>query len=433
MPNATYLRGQILHFLADPGEAANPAAWQFWDDGALQIVDGKVVALGPAEAVLAERAPADTLYDHRGKLILPGFVDTHVHYAQVDVIASYGRQLLDWLNDYTFPAERAFADPAHAARIADIFLSNLLRNGTTTAAVYPTVHRHSVDAFFAAAEARNLRMICGKIMMDRNCPDFLRDDVAGAEADNRTLIERWHGKGRLGYALTPRFAPTSTPEQLAMTGRLYRDHPDLWLQTHLAENHDEIKWVRELFPEARSYLDVYERFGLLGRRSVFAHCLHLDQADRERFQASGSTMSFCPTSNLFIGSGLFDLAAAREMGIRVGLATDVGGGTSYSMLQTLAEAYKVLMLRHQRLNVWRGLWLATLGGAECLSLDDRIGNFALGKEVDCVVLDFAATPVLDRRTQISRSLEERLFALMMLGDDRAVAATYVMGSEAWRR
>ncbi len=433
MPGATYLRGAILHFRADPGAAADPAAWDYLDDGALKIVDGKVAALGPAAAILDSRAPDDAVIDHGGKLILPGFVDTHVHSAQVDVIASYGRQLLDWLNDYTFPAERAFADPAHAARLAEIFLDNLLRNGTTTAAVYPTVHRQSVDAFFAAAAQRNLRMICGKVMMDRHAPDYLRDDVSGAEADNRALIERWHGNGRLGYALTPRFAPTSTPEQLAMTGRLYREIPGLWLQTHLAENHDEIKWVKELFPAARSYLDVYEGFGLLGKRSIFAHCLHLDEADRARFKASDSAMSFCPTSNLFIGSGLFDLQAARDLGIRVGLATDVGGGTSYSLLQTLAEAYKVLMLRHQRLNVWRGLWLATLGGAECLSLDDRIGNFAIGKEADCVVLDFAATPVLKRRTEIAKTLEERLFALMMLGDDRAVAATYVMGREAHRR
>jgi guanine deaminase len=433
MPDVTYLRGSILHFLADPGEAADDRTWQYWDDGALKIADGKVAALGPADEILAVRGPGDTVIDHRGKLILPGFIDTHVHFAQVDVIASYGRQLLDWLNDYTFPAERAFADPAHGHKVADIFLDNLLRHGTTTAAVYPTVHPQSVDAFFAAAEARNLRMVCGKILMDRHCPDFLRDDVDGAEADSRTLIERWHGKGRLGYALTPRFAPTSTPEQLAMTGRLYGEYDGLWLQTHLAENHDEIKWVKELFPEARSYLDVYDRYGLLGPRSVFGHCLHLDQADRERFKATDSVMSFCPTSNLFIGSGLFDLQAARSLGIRVGLATDVGGGTSYSMLQTLAEAYKVLMLRHQRLNVWRGLWLATLAGAEALSMQDKIGNFAIGKEADCVVLDFAATPVLERRMQVAKSLEERLFALMMLGDDRAVAATYVMGQEAWRR
>jgi guanine deaminase len=424
---ATFLRGSILHFLRDPGAEADPAAWEYWDDGGLKIVDGHVAAVGPADEVLRARGAQDALHEHRGKLILPGFVDTHVHYAQVDVIASYGRQLLDWLNDYTFPAERAFADPGHARRIASLFLDTLLRHGTTTAAVYPTVHRQSVDAFFAEAQARGMRMICGKILMDRNSPDYLRDDVAGAEADCRDLIQRWHGRERLGYALTPRFAPTSSPEQLAMIGRLYRELRGLWMQTHLAENRDEIDWVRQLFPEARSYLDVYDRFGLLGPRSVFAHCIYLDDADRTRFAASSSAMSFCPTSNLFIGSGFFDLEAARRLGVRVGLATDVGGGTSYSMLETLAEAYKVLMTHGQRLNAWRGLWLATLGGAECLSLDDRIGNFQLGKEADCVVLDLAATPVLDRRMQVAKTLEERLFALMILGDDRAVAATYVTG------
>jgi guanine deaminase len=427
---ATYLRGSILHFLRDPGADPDAAAWEYFEDGGLKIVDGRVAALGAAAEVLQARTPNETLHDHSGKLILPGFVDTHVHYAQVDVIASYGRQLLDWLNDYTFPAERAFADPDHAGPIASLFLDTLLRHGTTTAAVYPTVHKQSVDAFFAVARRRGLRMICGKVLMDRNSPDYLRDDVAGAEADCRDLIGRWHGKGRLGYALTPRFAPTSSPEQLAMIGRLYAETPGVWMQTHLAENVDEIAWVKALFPEARSYLDVYDRFGLLGRRSVFAHCIHLDEEDRARFVASSSAMSFCPTSNLFIGSGFFDLEAARRRGVRVGLATDVGGGTSYSMLQTLAEAYKVLMTHGQRLNAWRGLWLATLGGAECLSLDDRIGNFEVGKEADCVVLDFTATPLLDRRTQVARTLEERLFALMMLGDDRAVATTYVMGQNA---
>lgn len=432
MATTTYLRGSILHFLRDPGAEADPAAWEYWEDGCLRVVDGRVAGLGPTHQILKSRGAQDVLHDHHGKLVLPGFVDTHVHYAQVDVIASYGRQLLDWLNDYTFPAERAFADPDHARRIAGLFLDTLLSNGTTAAAVYPTVHKQSVDAFFEEAQNRKLRMICGKILMDRNSPDYLRDDVAGAEADCRELIERWHGKERLGYALTPRFAPTSSPEQLAMAGRLHAE-TGVWMQTHLAENIDEIRWVKELFPDARSYLDVYDRFGLLGPRSVFAHCIHLDDEDRARFVASNSAMSFCPTSNLFIGSGFFDLEAARRCGVRVGLATDVGGGTSYSMLQTLAEAYKVLMTRGQRLHAWRGLWLATLGGAECLSLDDTIGNFMIGKEADCVVLDLAATPVLDRRMQVAKTLEERLFALMMLGDDRAVSATYVLGQRSSQR
>ena len=425
-------RAAILHSIADPAVVGVEQSYEYFEDGVLVVENGQVAKVGYAADLLPTLKGVD-ITEYRDALITPGFIDTHIHYPQTGMIASYGEQLLDWLNTYTFPTEQQFVDKAHAADVAGIFLKELLRNGTTTALVFGTVHKQSVDAFFEAAQALNLRMIAGKVLMDRNAPDYLTDTPESGYADSKELIERWHGKGRLGYALTPRFAPTSTPEQLAMVGRLYGEYQGLWLQTHLAENHDEIQWVKELFPDARSYLDVYDRYGLLGPRSVFGHCLHLDQADLERFKVTDSVMSFCPTSNLFIGSGLFDLQAARALGIRVGLATDVGGGTSYSMLQTLAEAYKVLMLRHQRLNVWRGLWLATLGGAECLSLSDRIGNFILGKEADCVVLDFAATPVLDRRAQIAKTLEERLFALMMLGDDRAIAATYVMGQEAWRR
>ncbi len=430
---AIFVLGSILDFLRDPGWEADPAAWRYFADGCLKIEEGQVVGLGEATAVLGEATSRDSVIDYRGRLILPGFVDAHVHYTQMDVIASFGRQLLDWLNDYTYPAERAFADPAHAAQIAELFLETLLRHGTTTAAVFPSVHRQSVDAFFAAAERRGLRMLCGKVMMDRNCPEFLRDELAGTEKDCRALIDSWHKRGRLCYALTPRFAPTSTPEQLALTGRLFNEFPDLWLQTHVAENPDEIAWVARLFPESRSYLDVYDRHGMLGPRSIYGHCVHLDEKDRERMAETGAAIAFCPTSNLFIGSGFFDLEAARARGIRVGLATDVGGGTSYSMLATLAEAYKVLMVRGQRLNPWRGLYLATLGGAEALYLDDKIGNFAIGKEADFVVVDWAATPILKRRTQVARGIEERLFALMMLGDDRAIHATHILGEPAWCR
>lgn len=426
MSELTLFRASILHFLRDPGEAADERAWQYWEDGALVVEAGRIVACGP-EATLLTQYPQAKVVDHRGKLLLPGFVDTHIHFAQTDIIASYGAQLLDWLNTYTFPAERRFADRVHADNVAQFFLDELLRNGTTTAAVYPTVHKASVDAFFSAAEQRRMRMVCGKIMMDRHCPDFLQDNVASAEADSRELIERWHGRGRAGYALTPRFAPTSTPEQLAMTGRLFAEYEGLWLQTHVAENVDEVRWVADLFPDARSYLDVYDRYGLLGERGVYAHCIHLDRADRERMAATGTAMSFCPTSNLFLGSGLFDLSRARELGVRVGLATDVGGGTSFSMLQTLNEAYKVLQLGGQKLNAWRGFYLATLAGAEALYLEDRIGNFLPGKEADFVVLDWAATPLLERRMQAAQSLEERLFALMLLGGDRVVAQTYVLG------
>nr|WP_298686739.1 guanine deaminase [uncultured Dongia sp.] len=426
-------RGTILHFLRDPGPEPDATAWQFFDDGALLVEDGHVVDVGDATTLQRDLPAGTEIVDHRGKLIIPGFVDAHVHSAQLDVIASYGTQLLDWLTRYTFPAERKFESAEHGALMAEMFLDRLLASGTTTAAVYPTVHKQSVDTVFAAAAARNLRMIAGKVMMDRHAPDYLRDDVVSAEADNRDLIARWHGKGRLSYALTPRFAPTSSAAQLEMTGRLFREIPGLALQSHLAENADEIKWVRELFPDQRSYLDVYDHYGLLGKRAIYGHAIHIDDADRARMAATGAAIAFCPSSNLFIGSGLFDLEQAKAAGIRVGLASDVGGGTSLSMLQIMAEGYKVLQLRRQNLNPWRGFYLATLGGAEALYLEDKIGNLLPGKEADFTVLDFAATPLLKHRTEVSRDFAERLFALMMLGDDRAVAATYVMGQPAYQR
>ncbi|HEY1722276.1 MAG TPA: guanine deaminase [Magnetospirillaceae bacterium] len=427
------VRGSILHFVADPATASAGAAWRYWDDGALIVEDGKVARVTDHMALQPADMAAAAIDDYTGKVIMPGFVDAHIHYAQVDVIASYGTQLLDWLERYTFPAERKFADPAHAAAIAEFFLDELLRNGTTTAAVFPTVHKASVDAFFAAAQKRKLRMLAGKVMMDRNCPDFVRDDVESAEADNRELIARWHNKDRLTYTLTPRFAPTSTPAQLALTAQLMREFPDLHMQTHLAENRDEIRWVRELFPDAAGYYDVYAKIGLTGARSLFAHCVHMSDAEFALMAAAGDSIAFCPTSNLFVGSGLFDLKRARAAGVRVGMGTDVGGGTSYSMLRTLAEAYKVLQLNGINLDPMRAFHLATLGGADALGVAEKIGNFAAGKEADFVVLDLAATPVLARRTSIAGTLEERLFALMTLGDDRSVFATHILGEPAYRR
>ena len=424
-PPLAAVRGEIVHFLADP--AADPRALEHFADGVLIVRDGHVAECGPATALLAKLPAGTPLADHRGKLILPGFVDTHVHYPQTDIIASHGEQLLEWLEKYTFPAERRFADPAHAAEVAGFFCDELLRNGTTTAAAFATVHPASVEALFEAAQQRRMRLITGKVLMDRNCPDFLRDTAETGYADSQALIERWHNRDRLLYAITPRFAPTSTPAQMALAGRLFREHPGVFLQSHLAENRAEVAWVAQLHPEARSYLDVYERAGQLGMRAVFAHCLWLDDTDRLRMAERGAAMSFCPTSNLFLGSGLFDLRRARALGVRVGLGTDVGGGTSLSMLQTLNEAYKVLQLGGQSLSAASGFYLATLGGAHSLYLDDRIGNFAPGKEADFVVLDPRATPLLARRSAACTTLEERLFVLMMLGDDRAVAATYVMG------
>ncbi len=373
-------RGSILHFLRDPGDASDPVgAYEYFEDGLLVVRDGCVAEAGPARDVLA-RLPAGTpVTDRSGKLILPGFVDCHIHYSQTDVIASYGEQLLEWLERYTFPAERRFADAEHAREVAEFFLDELLRNGTTTALVLGTVHPDSVDAFFAAAQARGLRMVAGKVLMDRNCPEFLRDTPESGYTESRALIERWHGRDRLLYAITPRFAPTSSEAQLERAGHLADEFPDAFVHTHLAENRKEVAWVRELFPWARSYLEVYARFGLVRPRSVFAHCIHLDDEDLDLLAEQRAMAAFCPTSNLFLGSGLFDLRRMSKAGVHVGVATDIGGGTSFSMLRTLAEGYKVAQLADQPLSAYRAFYLATLGGAQGLHLHDRIGNFAVGR------------------------------------------------------
>ena len=431
------VRGQLLHFLADPGMGDDPAAWQFFDDGGLWMRDGRIQAAGPWAALTAALPPgvgeSATVHDYRGHLVLPGFVDCHLHYPQAGVIASYGRQLLDWLNDYVFPAEARFADASEAERSAAFVVDRLLAHGTTTASVFATVHPHSVDAFFAAAEARGLRMLCGKVLMDRNCPPDLRDTAAGGMADSLRLIERWHGRGRLRYSLTPRFAPTSSPEQLRLTGELLASRPGLHLQTHLAENPCELDWVRQLFPTRGSYLDVYQHYGLAGPRSLHAHCIHLDAAERRSLAAGGAAAAFCPGSNLFLGSGFFNLDASREAGLRVGLATDIGAGTGFSLLRALAQAYEVGQALGAPLPALRGFYLATLGGARALYLDDCIGSFQPGREADFIALDWAATPELAWRMERCQTLAERLFALMMLGDERCVVATHVMGEVAFVR
>jgi guanine deaminase len=367
------------------------------------------------------------LSEYRDALITPGFIDSHIHYPQTGMIASYGEQLLDWLNTYTFPTERQFEDKAHAADVAGIFLKELLRNGTTTALVFGSVHRQSVDAFFEAAEALNLRMIAGKVLMDRNAPDYLTDTAESGYAESKALIERWHGKGRLHYAVTPRFAPTSSPEQLSLAGKLLGEYPDLYMHTHLSENRQEIEWVKQLFPERSGYLDVYDHYQLIGPRAVFAHGVHLCDDECQRLAETGSAVAFCPTSNLFLGSGLFDLAKLERHGVRVGLGTDVGAGTSFSQLQSLNEAYKIMQLQGKKLDPFKSLYLATLGGAQALYLDDKIGNFECGKDADFVVLDYKATPLIDYRLQQATSLAEKLFALCMLGDDRAIKQTFAAG------
>jgi len=421
-------RGELLDFTDDPRSGSG--AVRHIEDGLLVVRDGLVESIGPATELLAALPPATEVTDCRGKLITPGFIDAHIHYPQTDIIASHGRQLLDWLNDYTFPAEAAFSDEAHGAATAEFFLDELLRNGTTTAAVYATVHRASADAFFAASGKRRLRMICGKVMMDRNCPEFLRDTAASSYEDSAALIERWHGRERLLYAVTPRFACTSTGEQLKLAGKLLDEHPGVLLQTHIAENRDEIRWVAELFPWSKSYLDIYDHYGLVRPGALYGHCIHFDEADWRRMAATGAAAVHCPTSNLFLGSGLFDYDQAHAAHAPVALATDVGGGTSFSMLRTMHEAYKVAQMSGRKFNAPDAFYLATLGGAKALGLEDRIGSFAPGREADFIVLDPKATPLLERRMERARTLDEKLFVLMMLGDDRAVAQTFILGEDA---
>ena len=421
-------RGSILHCLADPGEASSRRAWEYFEDGLLVVEDGMVAAVGEAATLEATLPEGAAVTDYRGKLIVPGFIDCHVHFPQLDIIGSFGAQLLDWLNQYAYPAEAKFADLAYARDVASVFVDELLRNGTTTALVFGTVHAHSADAIFEAAETKGMRLVAGKVLMDSNCPENLRDDSESAYSDSKALIEKWHGRGRLGYAITPRFALTSSVEQLAAAGRLAAEYPDVWVHTHLAENMEEVAEIALRFPESRSYLDVYDSFGLLREKSVFAHCLHMDHEDRSCMAKKGGAAAFCPTSNLFLGSGLFDLPAMRAAGVSSGLGTDIGGGTSLSLLRTASEAYKVLHLQEHALPSMQALYLATLGAAEALRLDDKLGNFESGKEADFVVLDFDGSSLTARRSAAADSIEEKLFALMTLADDRHVAATYLLGN-----
>ena len=427
----TAIRADFLHFSDDPD--AHGEAFEFVADGLLLCRQGRVRMLVDADEWIDCLPDGCELYDYRGRLVMPGFVDTHTHYPQSEMIASFGLQLLDWLERYTFPTEKKFAEREYADRVADFFCRQMLANGTTSSAVFATVHPESVDAIFERARDLDLCLVAGKVMMDRNAPADLLDTAESGYRDSAALISRWHLRGRSAYAVTPRFAPCSTPAQLEACGALLEEFPDLYLQSHVAENRAEVAWVAELFPESRSYLDVYDRFGLLGPRAIYGHCIHLDEADRERLADSGTAIAFCPTSNLFLGSGLFSLADAEAHAIRVGIATDVGAGTSFSLLRTLAEAYKVCQLAGHSLSPLKAFYLATLGGARALYLDHRIGNFTVGKEADFVVLDPGATELLERRVGAAPTLAEKLFALMMLGDDRCIQATHVMGRRLYSR
>ncbi|MBB4212136.1 guanine deaminase [Rhodothalassium salexigens DSM 2132] len=428
----TAFRAALCTPIDDPATAGRDAI-VYHPDGLLLVEDGHIAACGAFRDLAPSLADPVSMQHYPGALIVPGFVDAHVHFPQVDIMASHGAGLLDWLDRYTFPCEARFADPAHARTTAAFFLDEMMRHGTTSALVFATVHAASVEALFEAALARNMRLIGGKVLMDRNAPDALLEDAQTGAAATDRLIRAWRGRGRLGYAVTPRFAPSCGDTLLAAAGRLLAAHDDVLLHTHLSETADEVALVDQLFPAADGYVDVYDRAGLLTRRSVLAHAIHLSSGDRARLAETGASLAHCPSSNLFLGSGLYDLAAADAAGLTTALGTDVGAGTSLSLLATLGDAYKVARLRGQGLDPLRGLYLATLGGARALGIDHRIGSLQPGKEADFVVLDPAATPLLARRRATCRGVEDVLFMLATLGDDRCVAETRLMGAKAWRR
>ncbi len=432
---ATLIRASLLTFSDDPFIATENDSHRYWDDGGLLVEDGKIVAVGDWAQVLAV-APADaTTVDHTGKLVIPGFVDAHVHYPQTPIIAAYGTQLLDWLNTYTFPAEQRFQDPTYAAQVAGVFLDEVLRNGITTAGVFCTSAPVSAEAFFTAAEGRGLRMVAGKVMMDRHAPPGLLDTAQSAYDDSKALIERWHGRGRALYGITPRFAITSTEAQLELAGALAAEYPDTFIQSHISENKDEISFTEQLFPNRAGYADVYAHYGLLRERAVYAHGVHLREDELALFHETGAVVAHCPTSNTFLGSGLLNLDTVQRTDRPVGLAlgTDVGGGTSFSMLHTLGEAYKVMQLGGHSLPALRAFYLATLGGARAMGIDHLVGALAPGLEADFVVLDWESTPLLRFRMAYAKTLSERLFVLMTLGDDRAIAETWANGKLAHSR
>ncbi len=419
---ADLLLGQVIRFRGDPFD--NLDAAQHLAAGAVLVDAGRIAAVGDATTLRAE-APAARVHDYGRALISAGFIDAHVHYPQTAIIASWGKRLIDWLNTYTFPEEMRFADRSYADAIAGRYLDLVLARGTTTVCSYATIHPESVNAIFAAAQVRGMRVFAGKTCMDRNAPDGLRDTAQSAYDDSKRLLNRWHGVDRLSYVITPRFSPTSTPEQLAALGALWREYPGCLMQTHLSEQPDEIAWVRDLFPQSRDYLDTYEAQGLLGKGAVYGHAIHLTEREKARLIEAGASLIHCPTSNTFIGSGLFDMRLQQHL--RVGLATDTGGGSSFSMLRTMAAAYEVAQLRGQSLHPAQLWWLATQGSARALHAEAQIGNIAVGMEADLAVINLASTPAIAQAAVRANDLWQALFPTIMMGDDRAVEAVWVGG------
>ena len=429
------IRGALVTFSGDPFVDGVEAARHYEPDAVVAMAEGRIVACGPAREVTARLAAGTPVTAYANALITAGFIDGHVHYPQVPVIGAGGKTLLDWLADYTFPMERSFADPEHAREVAKLYLAENLRHGITTAAVFGTVHPASVDVLFEEAQALRLRMIAGKVLMDRNAPADLLDTAQRGYDESKALLERWHGKDRLAYAITPRFAATSSSAQLEAAGALKREHPDAFVQSHLSETAAEVAWVRELFPARKSYLDVYAHFGLTGPRTIYGHGIHLDEDDFRLLHETRTAIAHCPTSNNFLGSGRFNLEAAKRAArpVHVALATDLGGGTSFSMLRTMQAAYEVAQMSGNALSPSCALYLATQGAARALELDGRIGNIAPGMEADVTVIDLRSTPLIDFRMRHARDIDEVLAIQMALGDDRAIRATYIAGRLAYER
>lgn len=430
-PQLTGYRASILHF---PERTLEPdASFQYFEDGLLVTRNGKIKSVDHYQALISQY-PELKIIDYGDKLLVPGFIDSHLHFPQTEMIASYGEQLLEWLENYTFPTENKFSDRHYATRIADIFIRQLQRHGTTSAMVYGTVHAQSCDALFERASQDGMSMIAGKVCMDRNCPDYLMDTPATAQKDTAALIDKWHGKHRQYYAITPRFAPTSSPEQMAALGELAQQYGDVFIQTHLSENTNEIAWVKSLYPGFTDYLDVYAHYNMVRPRAVFGHCLHLEDQEWHQLHEAGATIAFCPTSNLFLGSGLFDYHRALKEDVHVALATDVGGGTSFSMLKTLGEAYKICQMQRQSLSPLAGLYMMTQGSADALGLEHEIGNLNPGTDADFVLLDPRFDELMTLRYENGNGTpQDVLFALSILGSDDAVYATYVAGNPVYQK
>ncbi len=429
------IRGAVITCIDNLFEKPAEECIVFEEDGIVVIDDGKITAFGPASEIAPTLGPDVPVERYTDSYIIPGFIDCHIHYPQTEIIGAYGKQLIDWLNKYTFVAEQKFSNKEHASEVAKVFLQECLRAGTTTVSAFCTVHPVSVDAFFEESSRLNMRNIAGKVMMDRNAPDALLDTPQQGYDETKELIGRWHNNGRQLYCVTPRFAPTSSPEQMEMTGAVWAEHPGTYLQSHVSENKGEIAWVKELYPERKGYVDVYNHYGQLGERSILGHGVHLTEDEFQVLHETGTAIAHCPTSNLFLGSGLFSVEKAFDpkRPIRVGLATDLGAGTSFSQLVTMNEAYKVAQLSGYALSASHAYYLATLGAAKALYLDDKIGSIEVGKEADITVLDKNATPIMEYRMKYASNQDEALFVMMTLGDDRAVSTTYVAGEKVYSR